>query len=98
VANIAEAWRKRRYEAHFISKLTDADAELIPFKGGGEINGVGAETWFVLVSRPDLNGAQGRHCSYPHEGLAAHFTLAISQFLGGQFWGCFWDCLMTQSR
>lgn len=26
-ANLAEAWRKRRYEAHFISKLTDADAE-----------------------------------------------------------------------
>ena len=26
-ANIAEAWRKRRYPAHFISKLTDADAE-----------------------------------------------------------------------
>jgi four helix bundle protein len=26
-ANIAEAWRKRRYEAHFISKLTDADGE-----------------------------------------------------------------------
>jgi len=27
-ANIAEAWAKRRYSAHFISKLTDADAEL----------------------------------------------------------------------
>lgn len=27
-ANIAEAWGKRRYEAHFISKLSDADAEL----------------------------------------------------------------------
>ena len=27
-ANIAEAWGKRRYEAHFISKLTDAEAEL----------------------------------------------------------------------
>ena len=27
-ANIAEAWAKRRYEAHFTSKLTDADAEL----------------------------------------------------------------------
>lgn len=27
-ANIAEAWNKRRYQAHFISKLTDADAEL----------------------------------------------------------------------
>ena len=26
-ANVAEAWRKRRYEKHFISKLSDADAE-----------------------------------------------------------------------
>lgn len=26
-ANIAEAWRKRRYPRHFISKLSDADAE-----------------------------------------------------------------------
>ena len=26
-ANIAEAWRKRRYVAHFRSKLTDADSE-----------------------------------------------------------------------
>jgi four helix bundle protein len=26
-ANLAEAWGKRRYEAHFISKLSDADAE-----------------------------------------------------------------------
>jgi four helix bundle protein len=26
-ANIAEAWAKRRYEAHFVSKLTDADGE-----------------------------------------------------------------------
>lgn len=26
-ANIAEAWRKRRYPAHFTSKLTDADGE-----------------------------------------------------------------------
>lgn len=24
-ANIAEAWQKRRYEAHFVSKLTDSD-------------------------------------------------------------------------
>jgi four helix bundle protein len=27
-ANIAEAWAKRRYEAHFTSKLTDVDGEL----------------------------------------------------------------------
>ena len=26
-ANLAEAWRKRRYEAHFVSKLSDAEAE-----------------------------------------------------------------------
>jgi len=26
-ANIAEAWRKRRYEAAFVSKLNDAEAE-----------------------------------------------------------------------
>lgn len=26
-AQIAEAWGKRQYEKHFISKLTDADAE-----------------------------------------------------------------------
>jgi four helix bundle protein len=26
-ANIAEAWRKRRYKAHFISKLSDGESE-----------------------------------------------------------------------
>ena len=26
-ANIAESWAKRRYPAHFVSKLTDADGE-----------------------------------------------------------------------
>ena len=25
--NVAEAWRKRRYQAHFVSKLSDADSE-----------------------------------------------------------------------
>ncbi len=25
--NIGESWRKRRYQAHFVSKLTDADTE-----------------------------------------------------------------------
>jgi four helix bundle protein len=24
---LAEAWRKRRYEAHFVSKLSDAESE-----------------------------------------------------------------------
>jgi four helix bundle protein len=26
-ANLAEAWRKRRYEANFVSKLSDAESE-----------------------------------------------------------------------
>ena len=26
-ANLTEAWRKRRYEAHFVSKLSDAETE-----------------------------------------------------------------------
>jgi len=26
-ANLAEAWQKRLYEAHFVSKLSDADSE-----------------------------------------------------------------------
>ncbi len=26
-ANVAEAWRKRRYPSHFVSKLSDADGE-----------------------------------------------------------------------
>ena len=26
-ANVAEAWAKRRYKAHFVSKLTDSDGE-----------------------------------------------------------------------
>jgi four helix bundle protein len=34
-ANLREAWAKRRYEAHFVSKLTDTDGE------NGE-----TETWF----------------------------------------------------
>ena len=28
-ANLVEAWQKRRYVAHFVSKLTDADGEQI---------------------------------------------------------------------
>jgi four helix bundle protein len=37
-ANIAEAWGKRRYEAHFVSKLSDADTELLE-----------TETWLLFA-------------------------------------------------
>jgi four helix bundle protein len=39
-ANIAEAWRKRRYEAAFISKLNDAEGE-----------GAETQTWLEVASR-----------------------------------------------
>src|SRR5438552_2025562 len=38
-SNLREAWAKRRYEAHFISKLTDSDGE------NGE-----TETWLDFAS------------------------------------------------
>ena len=31
-SNIGEAWRKRRYEAAFVSKLSDSEAEVYPVK------------------------------------------------------------------
>jgi len=33
-ANVAEAWRKRRYEAAFISKLNDAESEARRHRSG----------------------------------------------------------------
>jgi four helix bundle protein len=39
-ANLAEAWRKRRYEGTFISKLTDAEGEV------GE-----TQTWIAFAVR-----------------------------------------------
>jgi four helix bundle protein len=37
-AQIAEAWGKRRYENHFISKLTDADSEQLETQHWREIS------------------------------------------------------------
>jgi four helix bundle protein len=39
-ANIGEAWRKRRYEAAFVSKLNDAEAE-----------GAETQTWLEFAVR-----------------------------------------------
>ena len=38
--NIAEAWRKRRYPAHFVSKLSDSDSE-----------GAETEVWLTFAFR-----------------------------------------------
>src|SRR5918994_7606003 len=36
-AQIAEAWGKRKYEKHFVSKLTDADGEQLETQHGIEV-------------------------------------------------------------
>ena len=41
--NLREAWAKRRYEAHFVSKLTDADGE-----------NAETETWLDFACDVDL--------------------------------------------
>ena len=44
-ANLAEAWRKRRYEAAFISKLSDAEAEAAETQVGSNLQ------WSADISR-----------------------------------------------
>jgi four helix bundle protein len=36
-ANLAEAWRKRRYKAAFISKLSDAEGEAAETRSGSNL-------------------------------------------------------------
>ncbi|MDP1580150.1 MAG: four helix bundle protein [Candidatus Didemnitutus sp.] len=56
-ATIAEAWAKRRYPAHFVSKLTDADGEL-------------QETWhwlhrtkcYAYITEAEFVGMEARSC------------------------------------
>lgn len=49
-ANLAEAWRKRRYEAAFIGKLSDSEAEAAE-----------TQTWLEFAVRCDyLNAEKGR--------------------------------------
>lgn len=54
-AQIAEAWAKRKYEKHFISKLTDADAEQQETQHWIEIandcNYIEKETMNVLLNK-----------------------------------------------
>ena len=59
-AQIAEAWGKRRYEKHFVSKLTDADAEQLETQHWvGEATGCGylsADDASQLTSRLETIG------------------------------------------
>jgi four helix bundle protein len=57
-ANLAEAWRKRRYEAAFVSKLSDAESEAAE-----------TQTWIrFAVSCGYLSDGEGKdlHQTYDH--------------------------------
>jgi four helix bundle protein len=50
-AQIAESWGKRRYEKHFVSKLTDADAEQFEVQ---HWLGVSLECGYILQEQHDV--------------------------------------------
>lgn len=73
-ANIAEAWAKRRYPAHFVSKLTDADGELQETKhwlrrarAYGYIDEPTQQQWSKMCEQ--IGGGLGRMMQNPE-----HFT------------------------
>jgi four helix bundle protein len=59
-AQISEAWGKRRYELHFISKLTDADGEQLEtqhwLEVSEECNYLNAEQTTKLLNKCELVG------------------------------------------
>jgi four helix bundle protein len=60
-ANIAEAWRKRRYEAAFVSKLNDAEAEAAE-----------TQTWLEFsVSCEYLDKVAGRELYRKYDSIIA---------------------------
>jgi four helix bundle protein len=62
-ANLAEAWRKRRYEAHFVSKVSDAETEAAE-----------TQTWLEFAVRCGyLDKETGREVYGAYDGI--HRTL-----------------------
>jgi four helix bundle protein len=71
-ANIAESWAKRRYPAHFVSKLTDADGELQEthhWLGRALAYGYIAEPWHrkVVERYEHVGGMLGKMIQRPED-------------------------------
>ena len=67
-ANLAEAWRKRRYEAAFISKLNDAEAEAAE-----------TQTWIEFAVRCEyLPREQGKQLFTIYDEVISTFIGMIS--------------------
>lgn len=68
-ANIAEAWRKRRYKAAFVAKLSDAESEACE-----------TQTWIELALRCSyLDTDRARHLDAQYEHIIAQLVIMINQ-------------------
>jgi four helix bundle protein len=67
--NIAEAWRKRRYKAAFIAKLSDAEAEACE-----------TQVWIEFSSRYDyINTDTARKLDTGYDQILAQIVLMIDK-------------------
>ncbi len=72
-ANISEAWRKRRYEAAFISKLSDAESEA-------------AETQTWLQFAVSCGYLPGEKASVLNEEYEAIIRMLVSMMVNSEKW------------
>lgn len=68
-ANLAEAWRKRRYPAAFVSKLSDSEAEAAE-----------TQTWVELARRCGyLKDEEAQQLDAQYEQILSQLVVMISQ-------------------
>ena len=68
-ANIAEAWRKRRYQASLVSKLSDAEGEAAE-----------TQTWIEFAVRCDyINREKGKEFFMAYDEILAMLVTMINQ-------------------
>lgn len=69
VANVAEAWRKRRYAAAFVAKLNDAESEACE-----------TQTWIELASRCGyLDASLAQELDTLYERILRQLVVMVNQ-------------------
>lgn len=69
VANVAEAWRKRRYAAAFVAKLNDAESEACE-----------TQTWIELASRCGyLDASIAKELDTLYERILSQLVVMLNQ-------------------
>ena len=62
-SNLREAWAKRRYEAHFVSKLTDSDGEMVKLKPGSISPVIAGIRRNAIMHSSRSNAVRSERCS-----------------------------------